>query len=392
MNKITGCFYLHGRITLVLCFIISVFALHACNGEFHSEYANLPHKGQKDITIISLNADTLFLDASSTSFEGQWYLHDGRFIFADYSLIGVREFDLNGNFVARHIQKGRGTNEWHSPFVSITYSKGDLIGIDGSWIIQVFDSLYQRRYSPYTLLSDIYYDEQDWNKLLRKPNVETTHMYSFNLDSRALSVLGDNLIIPVVTEHIDYNGYYGSSRKDFWEKSYIYLMVDYNSQKTGNKFGKYPPIYQTKNIPAFSIYSFDQLKSQLFTSFAADSLIYIHDQNGKLIYSFGYDAPGMKRDYPETESFEEFTKVFRDHLKRHSYYTQIKVADPYIFRCFKREEDLGYGMQIYKDYDLIGEILMKERLVMLGVYENVYYGVLPVNYETELFRIIRFKL
>ena len=371
--------------------VLCVFA--GCN-RFESEYDGLPHKGIKNISITSIKADTLTIDGSSISLDGKWILHKGRLYFIDYSLVGVREYDLDGNFIGRHISKGRGPNEWHVPFVTAIYTDDDeLIGIDGSWVMQVYDSVYQRIGRPYKMLSDIRFEANDWNQLLHKPNVENTHMYEFSTDSRGMAILNDNLVVPIVTDHVNYNGYYISSNaKKFWRYSYTFLSIDTQLQKTGKKFGKYPPIYQTRNIPAFSTYSFDTHKDELYTSFTADPLIYVRDNQGVLLYSFGINASGVSSDYPETLSYEEFSQVFKDHLKKYSYYTGIKFADPYLFRTYKLANNNGYGIQIYKDENLIGEINVEQKIEILGVHDNLYYGLLPVDLENERFKIIKFSL
>lgn len=129
-------------------------------------------------------------------------------------------------------------------------------------------------------------------------------------------------------------------------------------------FGHYPPIFRERNIPAFSLLSFDTEKDYLYCSYGADSLIYVRDYNGKLIKSIGFAASSIVGKYPETETFEEYSSNHRRHEKKYGYYKQIKMANNHLFRSYKKDGDVGYGLQIYKNNDLIGDISFLEKYVL----------------------------
>ena len=80
------------------------------------------------------------------------------------------------------------------------------------------------------------------------------------------------------------------------------------------------------------------------------------------------------------------------HEKKYGYYERIKVVNDYLFRSYKKDGDIGYGLQIYKDDDLIGDVSFSEEVYIIGYSNGCYYGVLPVNVDLEQFRIIKFKL
>lgn len=380
---------------ILIIYIACILLVNCKSSKIQNEYDDLEHIGVKNIHITKIDADTIIIDGSATSLQGKWSINKGKLYYTDYSLVGVREFDLNGNFVERHINTGRGPNEWHSPFLATCFDSHDnLIGIDGNCFINMFDSTYNKISSPYKLLSDLSFDTNDLNYLLSNPDVEVTQMYGFNFDSRRVVTLGDSLlVIPIVTEHPDYNGYYtNSNTRDFWQNSYTYIFINKNNLKTEYKFGHYPHVYTTCNIPAFSKYSLDVSSYNLFTAFSADSLIYVRDSKGNLIYSMGYGSDGIDYNYPETKSFEEFSSVFKDHLKEFAYYLDIKVIDSYVFRSYKLKKDLGYGIQIYRDGDLIGDVHTDEDTSIIGMDKDIFYGALPADIENDCFKIIKFKL
>lgn len=361
---------------------------------FNDEYLNIEHRGIKDISITELKADTIVIDASETSLEGKWILHNDKLFFADYNLVGTREYDLDGNFIKRHITSGRGPNEWVSPFVSVSFDNmGNLITIDRNWIFNLFDSSDNKVIRPYPFLSDMKFTNGDWSELLNKPDVNKIQMYQFNLDSRAMKFLNDKLVIPIVTEHVRYNGYdISSNAKKFWRDSYNFIFIDVKNRKTEYLFGHYPRIYSIRNIPSFSSYSFDVSDDQLICSFAADSLIYVRNKTGELIYSFGYDSGDIDYAYPETVNFNDFSESFKEHKKTYAHYLDIKVVGSYCFRGYKLKDDTGYGLQIYRNNNLVGLIKMEDKLSILGYANEVFYGALPIDLEGDCFKLIRFRL
>lgn len=374
--------------------ILLFLLLLSCKKEFHSEYENLPYQGGNSISVSQLSFDTIRIDASSTSMDGQWAISNDTFYFADSYLEGVSTFDLNGNFTGRHIEKGRGPNEVLSPFVAITFSpNGELVGIDKTWHLYRFDTLYHRKDQLYRLLSEVKYNESDWEELLKKPDPEINQMYELNTRTKKLKVTGDRVLIPILTEHVHYNGYnLGNRAKDFWAESYTFQLFDIRQGKALQKIGHYPPIYHQKNIPVFSDYNFDLHGDKIYSTFMADSLIYVRDPEGKLLYSFGCSSGLDAENLPETETFEEYEKVRMDQLAHYAYYTDLLVADEYVLRGYKKEGKDKYGIQIYKGYHLVGDVPMSAPFQFIGRNGNFYYLLLPIDLDNEYFEIARFTI
>lgn len=378
------------------CWVLVLLCLNyiACDdATFVDEYVDIKHDGQKKIEITKVVLDTILIDASFTSLEGEWHLKGDKLYFIDQALVGVNIFDLNGQYVAKHIEKGRGPNEILKPILAGAFSdKGNFVGIDRGWIISLFNESFKKEKS-YILLGDIDGDKQVWDNLLQNPNPEEFRMYEFFINAKSIRFLKDQIIIPIITEHVDYNGFYkNANTHDFWLKSYNFLTIDIQNRKTGKLFGHYPPIFRERNIPAFSLLSFDTEKDYLYCSYGADSLIYVRDYNGKLIKSIGFAASSIVGKYPETETFEEYSSNHRRHEKKYGYYKQIKMANNHLFRSYKKDGDVGYGLQIYKNNDLIGDISFLEEICIIGYSNGFYYGVLPVDMDLEQFRIVKFKL
>lgn len=366
----------------------------ACNDAiFVDEYLNIRHDGQNNVEVTKVTLDTILIDASSTSLEGEWHLKDNKLYFIDQALVGVKVFDLEGQYIAEYIEKGRGPNEILQPILAGSFSDGgDFVGIDQGWMISLFDGSFKKEKSC-ILFGDIDGDKKVWDNLLQNPDPDEFRMYEFFISARSVRFLNDQIIIPVITEHVDYNGFYkNANTQDFWLKSYNFLTIDIQNRKTGKLFGHYPPIFRERNIPTFSLLSFDTGNGHIYCSYGADSLIYVRDNNGRLINSMGYAASSIRGEYPETETFEDYSSNHRKHQKEYGYYKRIKIANDHLFRSYKKDGDTGYGLQIYKNNDLIGDISFSEDIYIIGYSNGFYYGVLPGNMDLEQFRIVKFEL
>lgn len=375
-------------------FTLLCFNLISCNDStFVDEYINLQHTGEKNVQITELPLDTIYIDASLTSLEGEWHLKDNKLYFIDKVLIGVNIFNLNGQYIGRQIERGRGPNEILQPMLASSFSKdGDFVGIDQGWVVSLFNEQFKKEKS-YRLFEDIDGDKQVWEDLLQHPNPNEFRMYEFFINTPGIRFWKDQIIIPIITEHIDYNGFYkNANAQDFWLKSYNFLTIDIQNRKTKKLFGHYPPIFRERNIPVFSLLYFDIENENIYCSYRADSLIYIRNNKGELVKSIGYAASSINGNYPDTETFEDYSKHRREHEKQYGFYKQIKVVNKYLFRSYKKDGELGYGLQIYKNDNLIGDINFVEEVNMIGYSDGFYYGVLPVDIDSELFRIIKFKL
>jgi hypothetical protein len=273
-------------------------------------------------------------------------------------------------------------------------SDGGLVMIDSSWWIYLYDSLYHRQDDPYRFLSDRMAGSFDWGHLLRNPDPEVTEMYEPYLLIGRIKIADGTLFLPVITEHIDYNGYEkGSRAKRYWAETHNMISIDLGDRTTRELFGSYPPVYQERVIPVFSEFDFDVADDKLYTTFAADSLVYVRDVvGGGLLYSFGCAAQGVSHSYPSTGTFEEYEEVSDAQLKKYGYYTRLVYAGGYLFRGYKKEGAEGFGLQVYRGEELIGDIQTGEEIRIIGEDSGYFYGALPVDLDGERFRIVRFTL
>ena len=382
----------------VLVVLFALILAYGCREERHNEYTGLEYRGGKNIHIASFaSVDTIYIDAGATSLDGQWLLSNGRLLFVDAYMVGVRVYDIKGNFISRHINRGRGPNEMiGEAYVSEATDNGGLVMINSSWQMYFYDSLYRRQADPYGFLSDIRLAGGDWKDLLMNPDPQVKYMYEFFPLVQRIKVTDSIMVMPIITEHIRYNGYEtGDNAGRYWKEVYNMIFIDLKNRVTGDLFGSYPPVYRQNNIPVFSQFDFDvdKEKGNLYVGFAADSLIYVRDlKSGRLLYDFGCSANGVSDNYPSTGSFEQYESRYKEDRKKYGYYTQLIKVGNYLFREYKKEGDAGFGLQIYDDNVLIGNVDTYEPIRIIGEYDGWLYCSLPADLDNECFRILKFTL
>ena len=374
--------------------ILSLLLLGAvsCHNSMNMEYEGIPFLGSIEERNVRFFADTLAVDASATSTDGEWFLHNGRLFFLDHNMVGIKEYDLEGNYLTHHIRRGRGPGENPAPFFCGVMETQGFTGFDQGWFIKQYDTEFE-------LINSFRYEEDlkvkasTINRLLLRPDPENPLMYEMNLMSKKMVKRGARIILPIVTEHVRYNGYNKRSRaKRFWNESYIFMEIDSELKKTGHLFGHYPPVYHNSNIPAFSDYYFDLKNDSLYVAFAADPNIYVFGRNNKLLFAFGYDALEQQAAYPETVSFEEYETRFRADRSEYGYYTGLLISGEYVFRTYKKQNNMGYGIQIYEGTKYIGEMHFKEEVRLIDYSGGILYLALPPDIDKDEMIIVKTKI
>lgn len=379
----------------LLSFFVVLIVLAGCrNGNDYWEFDGLPYINSDAVVSHTVfDADTLLIDASSSSLSGRWMLEGKSLYYFDYNVVGLREYDSDGNFVARHIRSGRGPNEWVAPFVAADFLQDCFAGIDGNWFFTLYDSTYRKINDPYRMLSDRPFSNVDWGRLLVHPDPEEYNMYEFNFSSRGMRHFGDTVIVPIVTDHIRYNGYMkGPSSRKFWKHSYTFMTVDVLNAKTGRIFGHYPPVYHERNIPGFSKYSFDVAgDSLMIVSFAADSSMLVYGKDLQPAFRFGRSAEGFRYEFPQTSSPDEYSERRREFESSYSNYKDVKVCGDYVIRSCRIDGN-RCALQIYENWKLKEEIAMSEPASILGMNGGRVYLSLPPDIDRDIFRIVRIKI
>ncbi|MBR3302591.1 MAG: hypothetical protein IKI67_00165 [Bacteroidales bacterium] len=393
---------LKNSVLFCIVFTITCFFSFSCKKKYSDPYSELEHRGQKNIQITEIQFDSLYLDASMTSFGGLWLMPErgNKIYFADLHSVGVSRYDLDGNYETTLIEQGRGPNEMIAPIWAATFDReGNFTAIDLNAALHIYDSSLTQKiyYEPNAWFANL--DEnfggKEWEKLSKNPDPEIPQMYEYNWWVDNIEYSDDLLYIPIITEHKDYNYYNATTRaKECWSNAYTFISLNpKNMSNTKKLLGHYPSVYQRSNIPIFGYYSFAFNSNRLLVSFNADPNIYVLDYNGRPLYCFGFEDSGISRDYPPTKNFTEFRENASEYRKKYGFYNQIFAHREYLLRTCCLDGEGKYKLQIYKNEEMIGDVFLDFPMRIIGCAKGGgYYAFVRKDIENEQFVLVRFKL
>lgn len=386
------------RRLFILAVLVILCAASSCHQE-HGPYDGVETYGTKNITIVSLPFDTLRVDAKYTSLSGQWHIKGSVLCFVDEYAVGVKEYDLDGNFIGEYIRQGKGPDEVLAASFISTFDKvtGDFVMEDTNCFIYRFSKDYKKLFSLdrawFTALSPNF-GEKGWSDLYNNPDPEVPEMYEYNFECDRMRSVDSEVIMPVITEHVSYNGYDRRHGKGFWTDSYIFIRFrpeDVASSKV--LFGHYPPVYSKRNIPAFSKYDFCVDENDIIVTFAADSRIFMMDYDGNVTGAFGFPEEGISGDYPATSSFEEYESKRKRMMEEKGFYDRLARCGDYIFRTCRLDRSAGTILQIYdRNYDFVGRVPVGDGFEVIGEYDGTYYAYNSLDLDSEQFILLKFKI
>ena len=375
----------------------------SCKVSECGNYSNLQHIGIQAVSFTSVISDTLRLDAGNTSLEGQWHMRDSLIYFVDKYVVGVKIYSAEGQYEGSRIIQGRGPDEmlstaWCS---AIDQYNQTFVFQDKNCALQIYSSdgehkILDTRSAWFTQLGDNF-GEYEWWKLKQKPDPEIPQMYEYRYECDRMHSYKSSIILPITTEHIDYNGFEKSARaSEYWRDSYIFITFNAEDiADTKHLFGHYPPVYHKKNIPAFSEYDFCFLDNErLLVSFAADPDMYIMKLDGTVENSDGFADKNISCDYPQTRTFKEYEENVSAHREKYGYYGRLSHCGGFIFRTCRCDSGI-WKLQVYDEstFDMVGNIeLGIKPLEIIGFYDDYFYAYYDIDLHTEEFILLRFQL
>ena len=366
--------------------------------ETNSPYDSIERRGKDlatDTKDSNLSVDSIYVDGAMTSLSGHWILRDSSLYFFDKYSVGLKAFSLDGRFLYERIKEGRGPDEMLSPAWCVALdgengnfivhgNENELSSIDRHYVVKPITRTWCTSISPK-------FGKKDWVDLYEHPDPAVPQMYEYNFVCNRIAVHGNRIIIPVITEHVSYNGY-EKNTKDFWKNSRIFLSFDMDDlQGTCKIFGRYPPVYRHSNIPVFAAYDFAIAGDEIYVTFAADPRIYVLDMDGKPLYSFGKASDRISGRYPTTHSFSQYEKEREKTLGKHGYYSRIFVSGDTVLRTC-HTDDGEWILQHYTGSDYAGSFRTGLPLEILGKIGDCYYAFARVDVENERFVFVKFKI
>jgi len=388
--------------TIKLIAIIVLLLFFSCKKEaYRTRLPEVKHLGIENLaTQKKITWDSIVVDMSETSLVVGWHLYSDTLYILDRHMVPMKKLDLEGNYIESFLKKGRGPNELTEPFFWFTFLPEGYAGLlSGYYLLNVYDKQNQLRVK-HLLFSEILDTKEgalEAQRIFDKPDPESYLMYEPQTMNYEMVFLGNNLILPVVTEHYAYNGFnkYQKARK-YYRDSYLFLRLDTSNLHVAGMFGHYPQVFQESNIPNFSNSNFSVKDSLMFVSFMADPNVYVYNDKFELSFTFGVAVKNIKGNYPETKSFEEAEEVFGKHRKNYGHYKHIRAVHDYIFRMYMNDHK-EWRTQVYdaKSYDLVADFQNPNNYAYfkcLGYSNGYYYAEGAINNKTETSVIYKFKI
>lgn len=372
--------------------IFTVFLLYSCSDTFSDTDFIL--KGQKQITFHKIRiTDSLRINAASMSLDGRWGIHGDRLFYVDNHQVPVKYFDTLGDFIERKLEHGRGPNELFGKLDLFCYTpENEIIIIDGNdWSFYRFSADGKELYH-HQFLKEIRFNTSNWQNLLQHPEPENVMMYELEFEYRQFALFKDWMIIPIMTEHVSFNGFDVMAHpKEFYKRAYALGAFNRHTFFQERFFGHYPPIYRKKMIPNF-LHSCVATDGQyLYVGYEADPLVYAYDDRLESAFAFGFEGTGMKNNYPQTSSVDEAVTKSKEHRQKYDHYGALQYITPYLFRSYTASGTVR--LQVYENTNLTGELNTgRKEFELMGYIEPYFYACVACDIDNEEYRIIKFKM
>ncbi len=361
--------------------------------EYYSKAKNLATKNSLS-KVATIELKTSKMDSSiNSSFVGNLWVNNNKLYFSDSHFNYVFNLDSNGNLINTHLGKGGGPTE-----------------------IEDLDDIVPNKDGTYTVLSSydtsIYNFDRSWNRISKVnidfnlkrsytevlKNPEPSLPESYELETGYEDILRywdrDYVAMAVSASHPSFNGYYDSDL--FYNNSRIITLINKKTGMIEEFLGRRPPIYlKRQNIPSFNHFKFEVDKEKVYLSFFPDSNIYLIDKKSKLAFGkFGEPGREMKTSYRLTDNYEQALENEAVDLEIYGYYKHLKIIpeDNLIFRSYTKGKDTTTdGLQIYKNYNLIGDLDVPKGFKMVGKINDDYIATISKETSDEDVLIYKVK-
>ncbi len=372
----------------ILCLACIYCIINSCTNKKDLDsktYYNVPElsKSRKNIINSIIKIDTIILGSNiESSFKGTFSILNDTIFFSDEYFGYVFRFTKKGTLIDRNIGKGKGPNETlgfnHSNFSNQKY--GFLNGYNSN--LTFFDKKILKE-KEYRIDWQI---KRSQKEVLANPIPEIGDSYEFDFGIPNIFKIWDNehVSIAITASHPKFNGYFDSSL--YYNYSRILAIINIYSGKVVKLIGRRSLVYlDKKNIPNFDHFNYEVYENEYFVNFWADEKIYVIDkQSEQAIGKFGLAGKDMNVNYPTTQSYEKAEEKWESDLEIFGYYHYFKYL-PFkklFFRGYtKGEGKKNDGLQIYKGYDLIGDISIPKGLQVIGEIEGAIYAMNTLDSE-----------
>ncbi|MFY0631701.1 MAG: hypothetical protein JXR05_15155 [Flavobacteriaceae bacterium] len=345
------------------------------NSTAYYNVLDISKKGNKE-QIIGLQIDTIYIDSAvETSFIGDFWIANESVYFSDTYFNYIHQFSRNGDVIGKYVGKGNGPNEALGFHYTIPTSNDFKLLFGGNSSIYSFNKNWKKT-SGYRINWDI---QMSIPEILKNPDPSITGAYEFDYGIPEIFKTWDenHLAIAITASHPKFNGYFNTPL--YYNHSRILALVNIETGKIDRLIGRRSPFYLSKeNLPNFDHFNYEVASKEAFVNFWVDPFVYILDKKTGLATSkFGFPGRDMKANYPITKTYEMAGERVVDDMVNFGYYNYLKYSHntKLLFRGYtKGEETNTDGLQIYKEYALIGDIDVPKGFKIIGAIGKEFFG------------------
>lgn len=357
-------------------------------------YYSVPNLSKKvrhtRVTKVDLERVIVNTDIES-SYQGHFWVHNDSLYFSDTEFAYVFNFNEKGSVLGKYIGKGKGPNEILGIGSTTATDQGCFFFHGGSNGLYSYDKHWKKKKG----------GKVDWNfkrtykEVLKNP--EPTLPESYEFDSGYENIIKpwdeNHVSIAITAAHPKFNGWIDSSL--YYNYSRILAIVNIETGKIDEFVGRRSPFYLSRlNLPIFDHFNYESIKNTVYVDFWADKDIYVLDKKtGLSIGKFGVQGRNMKVDYETTKNYEESMEKHYKHREKYGYYRYLKFDNKTntLYRSYtKGENSTTDGLQIYQNYNLIGDLDIPKGFEILGTIRGETIGAIR-NYEREDFEVFKVK-
>ncbi|MDR3235137.1 MAG: DUF4221 domain-containing protein [Prevotellaceae bacterium] len=341
---------------------------------------NIIHAGEKR-TSISIVIDSMIIDATYTSGQGNFYMKDSIITFADTYYSTFFHYDINtGKYISKHFSRGNGPNELNKFMCAYPALNGKQVFIlDASNYLLSFDE--QFNISKHGTVNFGWSKNQQSSDFESPTNYNVMQMTDFGIH---FTYLNDSILIIPVNIVKRFTSRHGLIHRNHYKRGHIFGKLNINNMKVEKIFGQFPEIYKKSPTPHLEFFQYAVKGDTMYVNHAVDSLIYVYEYPDRLLYTMGYECNNINRKYTITTIVDE-GRIFMDDKKKAEINTGLKYIPQtnLLIRTYMKFIRGESGLQVYENSHLIGDFEMPPYFIFLGYYNGVYYGVRIIPIETE---------
>ena len=338
----------------------------ACTSEINTNWLESVDSAVA-IEMESIDLQKVQLDSVYTSADGFSGIYEDALFFFDKYLSDCFVFNIDGSLRSVGVGYGRGPGE------TVIRNAATVAWSDEGEIVICGSNL---DYQKVTLNGD----SEQHHTITYEPDMRGDYAnfcnYSYAWGNMQSVTDGENVCLTMSAEHPNMN--YFRKTRQFLTRAMHVGVVDMVAGKTRMQVEGFPELYMQDPYKYSSVANINIAHYKddgLIVNFEATPSIYVCDNTGFPMSSFGFHGRDMDLDYASVRSFDQMD-VYRKNREDKGRYSAIKYLhdDDIVFRSYLRGTHAEYdGLQVYNsDRTLIADVDVPKGFQVIGKIGDCY--------------------